>query len=128
MAPDRGAGDIYNESFSSGYDSDRELSDESDTSLLQQDNAQTSLADQTDQDQDFTVRGVAVGLVIGVLIAFSNAYFGLQTGWISGMVRKPGSDEFNHLADEGTGYAGCSDRVCFLQNDLEMSHAAIHSR
>lgn len=35
--------------------------------------------------RQFTVRALAVGLVIGVLIAFSNTYFGLQTGWISGM-------------------------------------------
>lgn len=34
---------------------------------------------------NFTFRGVAVGLVIGVIICFSNTYFGLQTGWVSGM-------------------------------------------
>jgi len=33
----------------------------------------------------FTLRALLVGLIIGVLIAFSNTYFGLQTGWISGM-------------------------------------------
>lgn len=31
------------------------------------------------------IRGVLVGLVIGVVICFSNMYFGLQTGWVSGM-------------------------------------------
>lgn len=34
---------------------------------------------------NFTLRGVAVGLFIGVIICFSNTYFGLQTGWVSGM-------------------------------------------
>ncbi|KAK5095682.1 OPT superfamily [Exophiala xenobiotica] len=34
---------------------------------------------------NFTFRGVAVGLLIGVIICFSNTYFGLQTGWVSGM-------------------------------------------
>lgn len=34
---------------------------------------------------NFTFRGIIVGLLIGVLINFSNIYFGLQTGWISGM-------------------------------------------
>ncbi|RMZ92080.1 hypothetical protein DV736_g666, partial [Chaetothyriales sp. CBS 134916] len=34
---------------------------------------------------NFTLRGVLVGTVIGILIAASNTYFGLQTGWISGM-------------------------------------------
>lgn len=34
---------------------------------------------------NFTLRGTLVGLVIGVIICFSNTYFGLQTGWVSGM-------------------------------------------
>ena len=38
-----------------------------------------------DEKQNFTWRGVAVGLGIGVIICFSNTYFGLQTGWVSGM-------------------------------------------
>lgn len=49
--------------------------------------AETSkfLADQAEQDTNFTFRGVLVGLAIGVIICFSNTYFGLQTGWVSGM-------------------------------------------
>lgn len=35
--------------------------------------------------QNFTVRGVLVGLVVGILICFSNTFFGLQSGWVSGM-------------------------------------------
>ncbi|KAF2465503.1 OPT superfamily oligopeptide transporter [Lindgomyces ingoldianus] len=42
------------------------------------------LTDRT-QPQNFTIRGVLVGLAIGVVICFSNMYFGLQTGWVSGM-------------------------------------------
>ncbi|KAL8910160.1 MAG: hypothetical protein Q9171_004538 [Xanthocarpia ochracea] len=38
-----------------------------------------------EQAQNFTLRGLSVGLAIGVIICFSNTYFGLQTGWISGM-------------------------------------------
>lgn len=34
---------------------------------------------------NFTLRGTLVGLVIGIIICFSNTYFGLQTGWVSGM-------------------------------------------
>lgn len=34
---------------------------------------------------NFTLRGVIAGLLIGVIICFSNTYFGLQTGWVSGM-------------------------------------------
>ena len=47
--------------------------------------ARDFLAEQADQGQNFTVRGVLVGLAIGVIICFSNTYFGLQTGWVSGM-------------------------------------------
>ena len=34
---------------------------------------------------NLTLRGGVVGLLIGVIICFSNTYFGLQTGWVSGM-------------------------------------------
>ena len=43
------------------------------------------LAEQADKEQNFTIRGTLVGLAIGLVICFSNTYFGLQTGWISGM-------------------------------------------
>ncbi|KEF60441.1 uncharacterized protein A1O9_02002 [Exophiala aquamarina CBS 119918] len=43
--------------------------------------AQDSALDGT----NFTFRGVAVGIAIGIVICFSNTYFGLQTGWVSGM-------------------------------------------
>jgi len=43
------------------------------------------LASRANEPQNFTFRGVLVGLVIGVIINFSNMYFGLQTGWVSGM-------------------------------------------
>ncbi|KAF2403747.1 oligopeptide transporter-like protein [Trichodelitschia bisporula] len=43
------------------------------------------LAARADEPQNFTLRGILVGTVIGVVILFSNTYFGLQTGWISGM-------------------------------------------
>ncbi|ORY65650.1 OPT oligopeptide transporter protein-domain-containing protein [Leucosporidium creatinivorum] len=36
-------------------------------------------------DAEFTARAVLVGLLIGVLLAFTNMYFGLQSGWISMM-------------------------------------------
>lgn len=52
---------------------------------LQRDDAQDFLAEQAEQGQNFTIRGVLVGLAIGVIICFSNMYFGLQTGWVSGM-------------------------------------------
>ncbi|KAL9631512.1 MAG: hypothetical protein Q9164_005851 [Protoblastenia rupestris] len=66
-------------------DSDLDIIDGPDASLIQHDEAQKFLAQQAEQGQNFTVRGVIVGLAIGVIICFSNMYFGLQTGWVSGM-------------------------------------------
>ncbi|KAI0137412.1 OPT oligopeptide transporter [Xylariales sp. AK1849] len=37
------------------------------------------------EGRHFTIRGVAVGLLVGLVICFSNMYFGLQTGWVSTM-------------------------------------------
>ncbi|KAI9736644.1 MAG: hypothetical protein M1834_000848 [Cirrosporium novae-zelandiae] len=47
--------------------------------------ARRFLAERAAEGQNFTLRGVLVGLAIGVVICFSNTYFGLQTGWVSGM-------------------------------------------
>ncbi|KAL2112839.1 hypothetical protein VUR80DRAFT_6268 [Thermomyces stellatus] len=35
--------------------------------------------------RSFTLRGILVGLLVGLIICFSNMYFGLQTGWVSTM-------------------------------------------
>ncbi|KZF25227.1 oligopeptide transporter-like protein [Xylona heveae TC161] len=43
------------------------------------------LAKHAAEGQNFTLRGIFVGLVIGIVICFSNTYFGLQTGWVSSM-------------------------------------------
>lgn len=42
------------------------------------------------EGRSFTLRGVAAGLVVGLVICFSNMYFGLQTGWVS-MMTMPAS-------------------------------------
>ncbi|PSK54776.1 hypothetical protein B9Z65_3865 [Elsinoe australis] len=65
MAPDRGS-------------EDSTFRDEHET-------AEETLAVRANQPQNFTTRSLLVGCAIGVVIAFSNTYFGLQTGWISGM-------------------------------------------
>ncbi|KAH8083524.1 putative oligopeptide transporter [Filobasidium floriforme] len=41
--------------------------------------------DEVEYEGDFTLRAVVVGLLVGVLLAFTNLYFGLQSGWISMM-------------------------------------------
>lgn len=47
--------------------------------------AAAALAERANEPQNFTIRSLLVGSAIGIVIAFSNTYFGLQTGWISGM-------------------------------------------
>ncbi|KAK7921013.1 hypothetical protein PG985_009035 [Apiospora marii] len=42
------------------------------------------------EGRHFSVRGVAVGLAVGLVICFSNMYFGLQSGWVS-MMTMPAS-------------------------------------
>lgn len=96
MAPDRGRSDSSpqldspehaddGEGYSTAGNTDNEGSEGPDASLVQRDEAQKFLAEQADQGQNFTFRGVVVGLAIGIIICFSNMYFGLQTGWVSGM-------------------------------------------
>ena len=95
MAPDRGSLEPGDSSHPSDGGEEQDISDDStsilsnnddpDASLLQRDDPQRFLAEQAEQGQNFTVRGVLVGLAIGVIICFSNMYFGLQTGWVSGM-------------------------------------------
>jgi OPT family oligopeptide transporter len=83
MAPDRGGDDgVARNARYTAVDSDDR--DEDDAPQTPQDTAHI-LADRAQDPRNFTFRGVAVGLVIGVVICFSNMYFGLQTGWVSGM-------------------------------------------
>lgn len=92
MAPDRGANgrdsqdgqrtpDFADEAQSSEQDAEQDTL----RPRRSRTEAARELAERADAPQNFTVRGVLVGLVIGVVICFSNIYFGLQTGWISGM-------------------------------------------
>lgn len=48
-------------------------------------NARRFIASHAVEGQNFTWRGILVGLGVGLVICFSNMYFGLQTGWVSSM-------------------------------------------
>lgn len=39
------------------------------------------LASHADEPQNFTLRGILVGLGVGLIVCFSNMYFGLQSGY-----------------------------------------------
>ncbi|KAL9610064.1 MAG: hypothetical protein Q9167_005201 [Letrouitia subvulpina] len=96
MAPNRSSSELGGDPPSKHSPSDN---DESDDDLQRlptaeddsQDEPTTSaeaqgfLDEQAELGQNFTVRGVLVGAVIGIIICFSNTYFGLQTGWVSAM-------------------------------------------
>lgn len=47
--------------------------------------ARRFIAYHASEGQNFTLRGILVGLGVGLIICFSNMYFGLQTGWVSSM-------------------------------------------
>ena len=88
MAPDRGA------TSSPDYQSiSRDIETDNDTHTLdaiqqqqrRRSTAHRFIADHGSEGQNFTVRGVLVGLGVGLIICFSNMYFGLQTGWVSSM-------------------------------------------
>ncbi|KPI43826.1 putative oligopeptide transporter [Cyphellophora attinorum] len=105
MAPDRGTTPHSQTSTpreSSDLSEDHELSDTSspggqgpavgdaddDLSRTRSDHAcygSTVDADSPLDGTNFTLRGLLVGTGIGIIICFSNTYFGLQTGWVSGM-------------------------------------------
>ena len=104
MAPDRGSdiqkGDLRPQAITAEDSIDKEDTDEEfleefgdDVPIMPPDGqgprggseTRQFLADHADEAQNFTLRGVLVGLAIGVIICFSNTYFGLQTGWVSGM-------------------------------------------
>lgn len=97
MAPDRGSLSPEAKAINSGTEGENpdeeEVAENADgaadgeqTILLKgSQEAQKFLIEQADSGQNFTFRGVLVGLAIGVIICFSNTYFGLQTGWVSGM-------------------------------------------
>lgn len=97
MAPDRGSPSSLAANINAGEEQEsiQEPPDAEDansngrseisTLLEHRQEVQNFLAQHAQQGQNFTARGVLVGLLIGVIICFSNTYFGLQTGWVSGM-------------------------------------------
>ena len=85
MAPDRGSATPPRDSTDND---DLDLTHETTSSITQQPIGQEPTGDflsRRSEQPQFTLRALLLGLLIGILIAFSNTYFGLQTGWISGM-------------------------------------------
>jgi uncharacterized oligopeptide transporter (OPT) family protein len=89
MAPDRGSEPAHETIASrAGGGGGGDPSDAANTaSGLQRSRSETRnfLAQHASEGQNFTLRGILVGLGVGLVICFSNMYFGLQTGWVSSM-------------------------------------------
>ncbi|KAL8810270.1 MAG: hypothetical protein Q9200_002710 [Gallowayella weberi] len=83
ISPSRGSMDSQTEADGLWKASTEDDDDVRDATAVE--DSRKFLAEQAEQVQNFTLRGTLVGLAIGVIICFSNTYFGLQTGWISGM-------------------------------------------
>jgi uncharacterized oligopeptide transporter (OPT) family protein len=84
MAPDRGT-DYQSISNPSNSHEDDGPSDAMERQERRLSKARRFIANHASEGQNFTTRGILVGLGVGLVICFSNMYFGLQTGWISSM-------------------------------------------
>ena len=84
MAPDRGPSIDFDDEDENDDLHRHSTSRSITTEPIGQEPSSAFLAQRSQQPQ-FTLRALVLGLLIGILIAFSNTYFGLQTGWISGM-------------------------------------------
>lgn len=88
MAPDRGStGSPDYQSISNTPVMPSRHNNSSSVSERQRRRSETRrfIAKHASEGQNFTVRGILVGLGVGLIICFSNMYFGLQTGWVSSM-------------------------------------------
>lgn len=82
MAPDRGT----TQSPTDYQSISTRTSEDNDLTLRRRRSEQRRfITARAEEGQNFTVRGIFVGLGVGLIICFSNMYFGLQTGWVSSM-------------------------------------------
>jgi len=85
MAPDRGSEPAYQTIAHSEGDDPSDAIDTVPGLQRSRSEARNFLAQYASEGQNFTLRGILVGLGVGLIICFSNMYFGLQTGWVSSM-------------------------------------------
>jgi uncharacterized oligopeptide transporter (OPT) family protein len=91
MAPDRGlvqSPDYHSISTSETHptsDIDQDCTHGPKDVRRRKSEARSFIVSQESGGQNFTVRSILVGLGVGLIICFSNMYFGLQSGWVSSM-------------------------------------------
>lgn len=79
------SGDPRDAAQEDAEDADDGDDDDDGDDISEGDGDEGTSAEDAEIEGDFTFRAVFVGLLVGVLLAFTNLYFGLQTGWISMM-------------------------------------------
>jgi OPT family oligopeptide transporter len=85
MAPDRGSEPASRPISNNAGDDPGDATDSVSGLQRSRSEARNFLAQHASEGQNFTLRGILVGLGVGLIICFSNMYFGLQTGWVSSM-------------------------------------------
>ncbi|CAG8970645.1 hypothetical protein HYALB_00003399 [Hymenoscyphus albidus] len=87
MAPDRGesSSSPQYQSISASEHHSTEHAAIPSSQARRRSDARRFIAYHASEGQNFTLRGISVGLGVGLVICFSNMYFGLQTGWVSSM-------------------------------------------
>ncbi|CZR52060.1 related to permeases-unknown function [Phialocephala subalpina] len=86
MAPDRGSSSSPDyHSISPPPSNPQHVDTDNMSERRRRSEARRFIASHASEGQNFTVRGILVGLGVGLVICFSNMYFGLQTGWVSSM-------------------------------------------
>jgi hypothetical protein len=87
MAPDRG--DTAGSSYQSISNTPNDGNDDSlDEQQFERDEERRFLAQHADEQQNFTIRGILVGLGVGLVVCFSNMYFGLQSQFLFFLIHK----------------------------------------
>ncbi|KXT05216.1 hypothetical protein AC578_8350 [Pseudocercospora eumusae] len=136
MAPDRGwplDETTQADSMLENDEDQQELHHETSRSIAQEPIGQEpdpDFLEKMSEQPQFTIRALLVGTVIGILIAFSNTYFGLQTGWISGMAMPSaliGFAYFKGLRTLSRSLGGAFERMGFGEGFSEVENVLVQT-
>ncbi|KAF7187991.1 putative oligopeptide transporter [Pseudocercospora fuligena] len=135
MAPDRGRSLEETTEADRMLDNDEghELHHETSRSIAQEPIGQEpdpEFLEKMSEQPQFTIRSLLVGTIIGILIAFSNTYFGLQTGWISGMAMPSaliGFAYFKGLRTLSRSLGGVFERMGFGEGFSEVENVLVQT-
>ncbi|EME83040.1 uncharacterized protein MYCFIDRAFT_215173 [Pseudocercospora fijiensis CIRAD86] len=135
MAPDRGRslGETTEADRMLDHDEHQALHYETSRSIAQEPighEPDPEFLEKMSEQPQFTIRSLLVGSIIGILIAFSNTYFGLQTGWISGMAMPSaliGFAYFKGLRTLSRSLGGAFERMGLGQGFSEVENVLVQT-